>query len=316
MKKNDRMKCLIISFFVIIGFLFPVINNDPYIMSLLLIIFVFVVAAVGFRLIYITGRLTIGQAAFMGVGAYTSALLSINFGINPWFGLFIGGIAAAILATAIGYIVLRVGGVYFVIITLCLAEILSLFWLWWRPVTYGNSGLIDVPGFSIGSYQFGTNKVPYYYLSLTIMLISLFMMYRMEKSRIGIALHALGQNDVLAEHLGINRTRYRVLAFTTASFFCGVVGSFCAHYIHFVHPDQFGVIPSIMIQIYAIAGGIGVFLGPIMGSFIISGITEFLKVVKEFQPLIYGPLLIIIMLFLPKGLISLPQIFLKSSKNR
>ncbi|HCX91023.1 MAG: hypothetical protein COW04_13395 [Deltaproteobacteria bacterium CG12_big_fil_rev_8_21_14_0_65_43_10] len=315
MNKNNRIKSLLLLVFTIIGFLFPVIRNDPYTLSLLLIIFVFIVAAVGFRLIYITGRLTIGQAAFMGVGAYTSALLSLNFGINPWLGLLIGGIAAGILALGIGYIVLRVGGVYFVIITLCLAEISKLFWLWWRPVTYGNSGLIDVPGFSIASFQFGINKIPYYYLSLIIMLVALFVMYRMERSRIGIALHALGQNDVLAEHLGINRTRYRVLAFTTASFFCGVVGSFYAHYIHFVHPDQFGVMPSIMIQIYGIAGGIGVFFGPIVGSFVVAGLTEFLKIAKEFQPLIYGPLLVIIMLFLPKGLIGLPQMFFKSSKK-
>jgi len=315
MAKNRGSKSLIVSIFIIIGFLFPVMKNDPYILSLLLIIYVFIVAAVGFRLIYTTGRLTIGQAAFMGVGAYTSALLSLNFGISPWLGLLIGGITAGILALGIGYIVLRVGGVYFVIITLCLAEILKLFWLWWRPITYGNSGLIDVPGFSIASFQFGINKVPYYYLSLVIMLVAAFVMYRMEHSRIGIAFHALGQNDVLAEHLGINRTRYRVLAFTTASFFCGVMGSFYAHYIHFIHPDQFGVMPSIMIQIYGIVGGISAFFGPIVGPFIIVGLTEFLKVAKEFQPLIYGPLLVIIMLFLPKGLISLPQIFLRQQKR-
>lgn len=83
MNKNNRIKSLLLLVFTIIGFLFPVIRNDPYTLSLLLIIFVFIVAAVGFRLIYITGRLTIGQAAFMGVGAYTSALLSLNFGINP-----------------------------------------------------------------------------------------------------------------------------------------------------------------------------------------------------------------------------------------
>ncbi|MFH1625340.1 MAG: branched-chain amino acid ABC transporter permease [Pseudomonadota bacterium] len=315
MSQNKGIKSLILSLLIAIGFLLPVIKKDPYILSVLLIVYVFIVAAVGFRFIYIAGRLTLGQAAFMGVGAYTSALLSLNFGVSPWLGLLIGGIAAGILALVIGYIVLRVGGVYFVIITLALAEILKLFWLWWRPVTNGDSGLLGVPGFSIASFQFGVNKIPYYYLSLVIMLVAVFVMYRIEHSRVGIALHALGQNDVLAEHLGINRTRYRVLVFTTASFFCGVVGSLYAHFIHFVHPDQFGIMASIMIQIYGITGGITAFFGPVVGTFVITGLTEFLNIAKEFQPLIYGPLLVIIMLFLPRGLISLPRMLLRRQKR-
>jgi len=174
---------------------------------------------------------------------------------------------------------------------------------------------MDIPGYSlsipfIGRYSFGTNKLPYYYLILFITVVFTVIIYSIEKSRIGRVFSAIRHNDNLAQLLGINSLPYRLLAFGLGAFFSGVAGGFTAHYLMYLSPIQFGVMAAIMIQVYAVVGGMAYFAGPIVGTLTISALLESLRIAKEWQPILYGSALIIVVLMLSGGLASLPQVLI------
>lgn len=266
-----------------------------------------IIFAAGIRLIYITGRLTLGHAAFLAIGAYTSALLATKLSVNPWLTLLAGGIAAGIVSVVLGSIILRVAGIYFVCASFAFSEMLRYFCLWAGPITGGATGILNIPTFTIGGFSFGIEPIPYLCLIVIIAALAFLCMYRMEKSRIGRAFHAIGQRDELAQHLGINLTRYRILAFTTAGLFAGLAGGFQAHYLRYICPDDFPIFVSLYGQVYAFVGGMVSPVGPAMGSFIVIGFSELLRLAKEVQPLFLGIMMVLIMLFLPDGLVSLPK---------
>ena len=275
-----------------------------------------IVLTSGLRMIYITGRLSLGHTFPVGIGAYTSALLSTKLGLNFWFSFLFGGSMAALIALLIGYIVLRISGVYFVVVTLALAEILINFLLWAKPLTGGVTGIVNIPGPVIylpwvGRFEFGYDLLPYYYLIFLIMLVSVAFMHLMERSHIGRIFHALRQNDLLAEHVGVDITSYRVLAFVVASFFAGLVGSFMAHFHHYTCPDDFHVTESLFIQIYTFIGGIGSLAGAIVGPFAVITVSELFRFAKEAQPLFYAGTMLLVIMWLPGGLITIPALLKK-----
>jgi branched-chain amino acid transport system permease protein len=272
-----------------------------------------IVLTSGLRMIYITGRLSLGHTFPVGIGAYTSALLSTKMGLNFWFSFLFGGSMAALVALLLGYIVLRISGVYFVVVTLALAEILINFLLWAKPLTGGVTGIVNIPGPIIylpwiGRFEFGYELLPYYYLIFSIMFVSVAFMYLMERSHIGRVFHALRQNDLLAEHVGIDITSYRILAFVVASFFAGLVGSFMAHFHHYTCPDDFHVTESLFVQIYTFIGGIGSLLGAIVGPLVIISVSELFRFAKEAQPLFYAGAMLLVIMWLPGGLITIPAL--------
>jgi branched-chain amino acid transport system permease protein len=275
-----------------------------------------IVLTSGLRMIYITGRLSLGHTFPVGIGAYASALLCTKMGLNFWVSFLFGGLMAGLIALLLGYVVLRISGVYFVVVTLALAEILIHFLLWAKPLTGGVTGIVNIPGPIIylpwiGRFEFGYELLPYYYLIFSIMFVSVAFMYLMERSHIGRVFHALRQNDLLAEHVGIDITSYRVLAFVVASFFAGLVGSFMAHFHHYTCPDDFHVTESLFIQIYAFIGGIGSLLGAIVGPLVIISVSELFRFAKEAQPLFYAGAMLLVIMWLPGGLITIPALLKK-----
>src|SRR3990172_33238 len=285
---------------------------SQYYLAVLISMAYAVILAYGFRLIWVAGRFPLGPAAFVGMGAYTSAILSSRWETSFWLGLLLGGVVAALIAAAVGSIVLRVPGVYFVIMSFAIAEVFRYYVQWHRGLTHGLAGIKNIASPAIAfpglpRYDFGIDRVPYYYLSLFLMGVAVLVMYRMEHSRIGLALHAMRQHDQLTEHLGINLAYYRVLAFVTASFFAGVVGVFQAPYMSYVSPLDFTIVQSLFVQVWAIVGGLASPLGPALGVVVVVGISEGFRFSREFQPLIYGAILIFIVLFLPRGLVGLPS---------
>lgn len=289
-------------------------------LSTLISIMAMVVLTTGFRMIYITGRLSLGHTFPVGIGAYTSALLATKLGVNFWLDLLFGGFMAGLVALILGYIVLRIGGIYFVVVSLAMAEILIHLLLWAEPLTGGASGIVNIPGPVIylpwiGRFEFGYKLIPYYYLIFAIMFVSVGIMYLMERSHIGRVFHALRQNDLLAEHVGIDITSYRVLAFVTASFFAGFVGSFMAHYHHYTCPDDFHVMESLFIQIYTFIGGPVSLLGAVVGPLVMIAMSELFRVANEAQPLIYGGTMLLVIMWLPGGLITIPSLLRKWRKK-
>jgi branched-chain amino acid transport system permease protein len=262
--------------------------------------------AASVRLIFLAGEINSCHAAFMAIGAYTSALLVKSLGFSFWLGLPMGGIAAAVIGLFIGYATLKAKGIYFILTTLAFGEVVRLIISNWGLLGAVN-GFSNIPRPNpILGIHF-TGHAPYYYFVFLLTLITLGICYRIEKSRYGLILRSIAQAPPITESIGINIMFYKVLAFVIGCFFAGIFGSFYAHYTTVIHPDMFTLWHSIMFLIYFQVGGIGSIWGAIMGAGFLTIAAEFLRETKHLEIISFGVLLIFIVLFMPEGLISLPS---------
>jgi branched-chain amino acid transport system permease protein len=238
----------------------------------------------------------------------------MKLGISSWAALVLGGVAASFVASLVGFPFSRLKGIYFAMVTIFLSEMVSLTAEQWRGLTGGSSGIyaiprpdpIVIPGLIHITFS---SKVTFYYLICIIMLISLLIMYAIEHSRIGMTLNGIRQADSLAESVGINTMGYKVLAFTIGCFFPGVAGGVYAQYISTINPTTFGFLFTIYVLIYMVVGGARNFIGPILGAFIFSILPEVLRPLKEFQPYFFAGSLMLIIFFMPEGLVGIPKRF-------
>jgi branched-chain amino acid transport system permease protein len=254
------------------------------------------------------GQLSAGHAAFVGIGAYTSALLADKAGLTPWLGMLVGGALAAVLGAVIGYLGFRFGlrGFYFVLLTVAFAEIC-------RIVALNTEAL----GGAVGIYitftgdprqlQFQDNRA-YYYVALGLMLAATGAVALIERLRFGAYLAAIRDDEAAAEALGVDTFRYKMLAMALSAFLTGVGGTFYAFYLFSLQPAAlFGIPLSVEIIVRPIVGGAGTLLGPILGSFILSPLAELSRAYfgaagwTGAHLVVYGLLLIAVVLFLPQG---------------
>jgi branched-chain amino acid transport system permease protein len=299
-------------FSVICLTVFPVFVQDPYILNVILISLLYSVLSLSWNFISgYTGIFTLGHQGFFGIGAYFSALLAMKAGISPWFGLLIGGIIPAILGFLIGLPCLRLRAApYIALTTLGFSEIVRIICNNLVNLTRGELGLWGIPTFpdvalpGIGVITFtGGARIPYYYLVLIIFVITIVVLHLSINSPIGLALRSIHDSQEAAESLGINITYYKLLAFVVSAFFSGVVGSFYAHYLLILTPTSvFSVGLMVEILAFTMVGGLGTFLGPVFGSFLLTLGLEFLRFLGEYRFITYGILLVLITLFMPEGL--------------
>ena len=285
----------------------PVATRDPYFLNLFITVGIWTTSVWGVRLIMSTGQLTLGHAAYMAVGAYASTLLTMKAGLSFWLAFPLAGMISSLIALLIGYPILRIKGVYFSIITFAFAEIIRLIIVHWPDVLGGYGGIPNIPPPQpIFSIRF-TSRVPFYYLILAISLSTYLFMVRIEKSRLGRIFSSIHESDTLAESIGINIMKYKMIAFCLGCFFAGLSGSFYAHYFNFTSPEFFTIWQSIYCLIFVIVGGVGSVFGPFLGSLFMTLVPEFLRVAKEYEPVVYAIILILIMFLLPGGLVTLPD---------
>jgi branched-chain amino acid transport system permease protein len=303
----DRKNKIRLSVILAVLLLLPVFFRSPYLLHVMIITALYVILAAALRLPLITGRFNIGIVAFAAIGAYTSALLAVKSGVNVWLALLAGCAASGVVAFGLGLIILRVSGLYFGMLTMCLLEMLRHYLLWHRKLTGGVMGILNIPSPTIWGFDLGADKVPFYYLTVIIMVISIWFIYRMERSRAGMAFQAIGQSDLLSQHLGINIARYRLLAFVVSGIFAALMGGMIAHYLHYTSPEDWTIMQSLTIQIFMVVGGRGSPWGPIIGTVVLMALSEILRPTKEILPLVYGAILIPVILFYPRGLVGLPQ---------
>jgi len=286
--------------------LIPLFIKDPYALHILIITIINIILGLSVRLILNVGQMTIATAAFMAVGGYTSALLVTRLGFSFWLTLPLAAVMAAIMAIAIGYLTLRLKGLYFALVTLAFTEVVLIV-ITHTEFLGGYDGITNLPHPNpLLGIEFAS-KTAYYYQFLLLGLVTAAFMYRIDKSQLGRILDSIRQSDLLCESIGINVMRYKVLAFTIGSVFASIVGVFQASYYSMVAPEFYTIWQSIYPLIYAQVGGVGSVAGPIVGAAFLTIVPEALRVMKELQPLILGPILIITILFLPGGLITLPQ---------
>jgi branched-chain amino acid transport system permease protein len=254
------------------------------------------------------GQLSAGHAAFLGVGAYTAALLSAEAGVTPWLGMFAGGALAAVLGAVVGFLGFRFGlrGFYFVLLTVALSEIC-------RIIAANTEAVGGALGYYITftgdprQFQFQDTRA-YYYIALALMVAATGLVAWLERRRFGVYLAAIRDDEAACEAAGVDTFRYKMLAMLLSSFLTGVGGTFYAYYLFSLQPNTvFGVPLSVEIIIRPIVGGAGTVLGPVVGSFILSPLAELSR--HYFAQggwhgahlIAYGALLVAVVLFLPEG---------------
>ncbi len=267
-----------------------------------------VLVVVSYRLVTLTGEWSLIHAVMMGVGAYSSALVTKHLGFTFWLGLPVAGITAAMIAALLCFPLFRMTQFYFLIGSFAAGEAIRLCWIHFIKPFGGTGGISGIPPPELMNIDF-LEPIPYFYLVLLIVSLCLLILYRIEKSRIGLALHAVHWKAPLAESVGVNTWNYRSLAFIIGSLFVGMAGALKVHYIGTVSPKQFDIGFMVFILIWVIVGGYRTFYGAILGAVVLSVLDEAFREFDELRPAIYGGLLIASILFLPAGLESLPQKF-------
>ncbi len=244
-----------------------------------------------------TGQLSLGHAGFMSIGAYVCAL--INMQMNSTAGFLLGTLAGAIIAALVGIIIgvptLRLRGDYLAIATLGMAEIIRVIFLN-LEITNGAAGLNGIPRFTNWLWMF-------VFTMLTIILIRNFI-----RSSHGRACIAIREDEIAAEAMGVNTTKYKVIAFAIGAFFAGVAGALYSSYFYFIKPDLFGFLKSIDILVIVVLGGLGSVSGSIIAAVLLGVLTTFLQSFTELRMIIYALLLVIIMIFRPSGLLGTKEI--------
>jgi branched-chain amino acid transport system permease protein len=290
----------------------PLIVRNPYFIHLLIMAALNGVLAMTFVFLLRTGLISIAIAAFWGIGAYASAVLAVRLHVPFWAALPLSTIITGVTAFVVGYVLVRRAGFSFVIQTLVFSFVIVL--VFGNLELFGKyAGIFNIPHPEsipvpfVGSIEF-VSKTSYYYLMLFLVLIVTLAFRAFYAAWSGRACRAIDLSPRLAESLGVNLFRYRLLAFVVASSAAGLMGSFFAHYYGSLAPSTFDAVKTINIQVYAILGGIGsAILGPLVGSFLMTIVPEVLRVTKEVEPIFTGLLVILLAMFLPGGLLGLFQ---------
>lgn len=294
----------------------PLFVKEEYYLHFLIMSGVSAIMCMGWTMLLRLGLFSLGHAAFLGIGAYTSALLTMRAGFPVWTSLLLSGVITALLALGLGMIILRLKGIYFAVVTFAFGEVIRIVYLNWSSLFGGYSGISGVPRpESLWNLAFDS-KVMNYYLILVLTLITAIVLYRIDKSRAGRIFRAIGHNADLAQSQGINVKKYKVISFTVTCFFTGVAGSFLAHYYTALFPNEFGIWESIIVQIKATVGGVAtVVTGPIIGAIVMTVASEFFRgYMTALEPLFFGIFIIIVVFFMPGGLQSLPGIVFRSEE--
>ena len=263
-----------------------------------------VLLVASYRLLTLTGEWSLGHVVLMGVGAYTSALLSKLLGLPVPLSMLLGAGVAALTAWALSFPLLRMRGFYFLIGSFAAGEVIRLLWIKFR-LFGGPKGLTRIPPFpDFGPIRF-FDAVHYYYLALLVVAVALLILWRIEHSRVGLVFHAVHWNDKLAASVGIDTRQIRAQAFVVASFFAGLAGTLLAHYVGAVNPTRFDVAQMVYVLIWVIVGGTTRFYGPILGVVLLTVLNEVVLRgigAETLRPFLYGLVLVLTVRFLPGGL--------------
>jgi branched-chain amino acid transport system permease protein len=301
----------IVAFFAV----FPLISSD-YIVGLATLCGIAAIGAIGLNILTgFTGQISIGVGAFLGVGGYTSAVLTANLGLSFWIALPIAGLITAIVGALFGIPSLRLKGLYLAIATLA-AQVIILFVISrWDSVTGGTAGLV-LSRPSIGSFVF-MSETSYYYLMFFVLLITTIFTLNLFRSRVGRAFIAVRDRDIAAEVMGIDLFKYKVLAFSVSSFFVGVAGALLGHYTMIVSPELYSITVSIEYLAMVLVGGLGSVFGSIYGAVFITMLPVFLRSVIDMisgifpeiagvlvgmKEVVFGLVIILFLIYEPQGL--------------
>ncbi|EWG13219.1 branched-chain amino acid ABC transporter permease [Cytobacillus firmus] len=308
---------------------------NPYYLQVASFILINIILGVSIYITLSTGQLSLANAGFMGIGAYTSALLTLNFDLPIIVGILAGTLLAGVFGILIGIPTLRLQGVYLAIVTLGFGEVIRVIFVNWESMTKGAVGLSGIPhmgrellntlkdfGFDpkilgLQNNQFVFLAIFLILLGVTISIIAFFR--RQNRSRVGRAFAAIKLDEKAAESMGINITYYKVLAFAQGALVAGFAGALFAHVLAYISPADFAYHRAVEILIFAVFGGSEVIWGPVFGALFLTVMPEVLRFISEYRYMIYGLIIIIMMAVRPQGLIDvniLNWVKLKTPKRR
>jgi branched-chain amino acid transport system permease protein len=306
---------------VIVAVLIPlIIRDNNYFLSVFILCVINVILASSLRTIATTGQLCVGVMAFSGIGGYTSALLMMKVGLPIWATLPLAGLMSMAIAALIAYPSVRITGFYFAMMTLFFVQIVQLVLTEWRGLTGGSTGIVNIPSIgtlSIFRWQIDfSHFLPYSYFVIFIAIISLLLLYRIDRSHFGTFFSSIEQDEAVSKSVGINTVGFKVASFCIGSFFAGVAGCLYAHDLKVLVPDSFGLFPSIYIVIDMVAGGRKSFVGPIIGAVILTVLPQVFSSFAAYQPFIYVIALYLVLYLMPGGLVDLPVLIKSAFFNR
>ena len=285
----------------------PLLTRDSYYLDVATTILMNLTLTMSFRLQVSTGQINMAHISFMGIGAYTSALLVTRLGFSFWATLWVGALTAALLAVPIGSVALRVSGPYYFLITFAFSEVVRLFFNnFFENLFGGPSGLVGIPkpGRLLGLTFNG--KLALYWLMAVICAVVVVALVRLDYSRFGLTAGAIRQADLVVETLGVNVFRFKLTTFVVGSFVAGIAGVFFAHYRQVLHSSDFGLEPMVLLVVFTVIGGTGSVWGPVVGTILMTIASELLRELHHYEILVFGAVLILTMLFAPEGLVALP----------
>ena len=288
----------------------PSLVDSPYLVHVLILTFIYTIVSVSLRTIAISGQFPLAHGAFMGIGAYLSAMAAVWLGWSPWLGIPLSALCTAGIGMLFGYPFSRLRSLYYAMGSLFFGvgvmQIVSAGGTW----TGGASGMPGIPAL------FGASRVPYYYFFLALCCLSLLALYRFEYSRIGVNLKAIAQSHFVASSVGINEGWYRILAVGFGCFFAGLAGAAYAHYSRVISPASFDLTATLWLVMYVLIGGINSFAGPIIGTAILVLIPEFFRGLKMYSPYISAGILLLVVYLAPAGLAGLLRSIRLRKKDR
>jgi branched-chain amino acid transport system permease protein len=302
----------LLALLVLAALVFPLVFQLPYHRDVAIKILLYATLAQAWNILAgYCGQISLGHAVFFGTGAYTSSVLQMAVGLNPWLGLVAGVAAAVLLSQAIGYPCFRLRGHYFAIATIAIGEIVHTVAINWEFIGGARGLTLPIHADSLAAFQFHGTKYVYYYIILALTALCFFVTWRIERTRVGYYLRAIREDPGAAQSVGVPVTRYKQIAMAFSAGFMAVGGTFYAQYVLYLDPDSvFPLGLSILVCLLTVVGGVGTLWGPLVGAGLMIPLSEFTRVQfggtgSAVDLLIYGALLTIVAVFQPTGLVGL-----------
>jgi branched-chain amino acid transport system permease protein len=297
---------LFIIVFPWIARIIPGIGNYP---DLMIFAGIYCLITIGLSLLMgYAGQISLGQAAFYGIGAYVSGILTATYGLNPWLCMVIGMVVAALVAVFVGVPSLKLRGHYLAMATLAFGIIVFIIFNEEADWTGGPDGMSGIPVLSLFGFAFDSLEKYYYLVWFFVFAVFIFTI-NVIQSRSGRALRAIHVSEAASSAMGVNISRFKIMVFVYSAILAALAGSLYAHYLNFINPTTFDLFFSIKLLIMITLGGMHDIWGAIIGAFLVTFLSfEWLHFFEEFEVIVYGFILLVVTIFLPHGLVGIPHL--------
>jgi branched-chain amino acid transport system permease protein len=293
----------------------PFLLRAPFLTHIGVMVGLYTTLALSMNLMLRIGQISFAHGAFMGLGAYGSALLMMRLGLPFPVAFFGAALAVTLLAWLVGQVFLRIRGVYFVLLTFAFGEIIVLIFIEWVSLFGGSNGLAGVPRPGLFGHEIQTRD-GFYLLALALATFAYASVRALYRSELGAVITSLDENEALTRSLGIDSRQYRLLTFCFSAFLVGLSGALYGHYLTLVTPEDYGFWVPVNLVVINVIGGVTHPIGSVLGALLLVPLPEFLRDAKQYQVLLYGILLIVFLLFMPDGLYGVIQKFRRRNSGR